>query len=122
MLLYIDRKKKRPHGLACVDRADLLSTRLQRGLDLSSSGVWGGKRESNGNSIIIIAQYQRGIAILLLSAVLADRRKPRAQAAPVASINFVIRHCAVLRLAKVHLTSQTNERIYQSSPSLWLCA
>jgi len=40
------------------------------------------------------------------------------KAAPVASINFVIRRCAVLRLAKVQPTSQTNAHIYQPVPSL----
>lgn len=40
------------------------------------------------------------------------------KAALVASINFVIRRCAVLRLAEVHPTSQTNARIYQPVPSL----
>jgi len=40
------------------------------------------------------------------------------KAALVASINFVIRCRAVLRLAKVHPTSQTNAHIYQPVPSL----
>lgn len=82
-------------------------------------GVQGSKRESNGNSIIIIAAGTNGTATLLLA---APPRKPSKAAgvktAPVASINFVIRRCAVLRLAKVYPRSQMNARIYQPVSSL----
>lgn len=80
--------------------------------------VQGSKRESNGNSIIIIAAGTNGTATLFLF-LYPSRRPSKAagvKAAPVASINFVIRCCAVLRLAKVHPRSQTNARIYQSVP------